>query len=185
MVENAGIKVVQVPTLTDNSTTQPKPFTPTEREFWPFNKTSKGSSLFLVDDDCGTHTGLKEDLILVDASSQAAGPSNQGQQPRTVSPTTVPELRRKGRRKLNSAIFEVDTAAALRTKAVDVNNSEATTQHEATGAVHPPVRLTEGPTERAPNVENLAEEQPQVKTKDVSISDSQITVTRLTRTEVH
>jgi len=35
LVENAGIKIVQVPTLTENTSPQRKPFPPTEREFSP------------------------------------------------------------------------------------------------------------------------------------------------------
>lgn len=108
----------------------------------------------------------------MDASSQASGPSNQIQQYGTAPPVTTPGPPRKGRRKLNRTIFEIDTAAALRTNTqvvpqiVEANGPPlpmVTVRQEAAGAVHPSDPLPEGPlenapAERAPDVGNLAEE---------------------------
>jgi hypothetical protein len=116
----------------------------------------------------------------VDASSQIA--SNKAQQPRAVPPVTNPELPKKGRRKLNKAIFDVDTAAALRTKTqarppmTETKNPplpEVTVQQEATGVVTPPDLPPKGPEEGTPaehllDVGNVVEEQLQVQSKDVS-----------------
>lgn len=119
----------------------------------------------------------------MDASSQASCPSNRTQQPYgTIPPVTNPEPSKKGRRKLNSAIFDIDTAAALRTnaqtapKTVEVKGSpfsDVAIRQEATGTVHQTDSLPEGPPEsasmeRAPDVGNLAEEQLHAKIKDVS-----------------
>lgn len=119
----------------------------------------------------------------MDASSQASGLSNQNQQYGTVSPATNPEPMKKGRRRLNKAIFDIDTAAALRTstqaapRIVETRglpSPEVTIRQEATGAVHPSDPLPEGPPpesapmEHAPDMGNLAEEQPHAQSKDVS-----------------
>ena len=40
LIENAGIKIVQVPTLTENVGSQPKSFPPTEREVSPCSASS-------------------------------------------------------------------------------------------------------------------------------------------------
>lgn len=141
------------------------------------------NSVLLGGDNCPTRTDAKENTLLSDAPSQAAGPSNQAQQPGTVLLATKPEPQKKGRRKLNSAIFEVDTAAALRTKSqagnrvVEPNNSpvpEVNVKHEATGAVHRPVSLSENPPDVAPmehelNAGNSVEEEPHAQSKDVSL----------------
>ena len=95
---------------------------------------------------------------------------------------TNTEPSKKGRRKLNRTIFDIDTAAALRTNAqaapqvVEAGNpllSEVTVIQETTGAVHPPDPLPDGPPESAPvehalDVETLAEEQPHAQIEDVS-----------------
>lgn len=118
----------------------------------------------------------------MDASSQASGLSNQIQQCGTASPATNPEPTRKGRRRLNKAIFDIDTAAALRTSTktapqiVDARGPQSpqvTVIQEATGAVHSPDPSPEAPPmsapmERALDVGNLAEEQPHAQSKDVS-----------------
>jgi len=118
----------------------------------------------------------------VDAPSQASGLSNQIQQYGTVSPVTNPEPLKRGRRKLNKAIFDIDTAAALRTstqaapwivEARGLSPPEVTIRQEAAGSVHPSDPLPEGPpesalTERALDVGNSAEEQPHTQSKDVS-----------------
>lgn len=124
-----------------------------------------------------------EKITSADALSQAAGPSNQVQQSGTSSPATMPEPQRKGRRKLNKAIFDVDTMAALRSKTqmghqtLQVNDPpppNVTTQQKATGMIHPSIRLPEGPPDsplmdRAPNAENLTGEHLEFQTKDVSL----------------
>lgn len=115
-------------------------------------------------------------------------PSSEMQHSGTVPSVTNPEPLKKGRRKLNKAIFDVDTAAALRTKAqpglsiIETKGplSSGVTVQEATGAVHPPDPLTEGhpkgaPVEHEPGVGNLAEE-PQDQIKDVSCHDRWSTV---------
>ena len=93
-----------------------------------------------------------------------------------------PEPPKKGRRKLNRAIFDIDTAAALRTNAQAVPQiveargpsfPEVTVRQVAAGAVHPSDPLLEGspendPVERAPDVGNLAEKQSHPQSKDVS-----------------
>jgi len=90
---------------------------------------------------------------------------------------------KKGRRRLNKAIFDIDTAAALRTstqatpRIVETRGSpspEVAIKQEATGVVHPSDPIPEGPPpesapmERALDVGNLAEEQPHTQSKDVS-----------------
>jgi hypothetical protein len=122
-------------------------------------------------------TRVNENLIPVGD----AGPSNQAQQSGIVPLATEPEPQRKGRRKLNRAIFDIDTAAALRTKVqpghqmAEAKNppvSDVTDQGEGTSTVHPPARSPEEssrsyPTERFPNVGSSAE-QPQTPSKEVS-----------------
>ena len=127
-------------------------------------------------------TGAKDSPIIVDASSQVAGSSNKAQQLRTVPPVTNPELQKKGRRKLNKAIFDVDAAAALRTNTqakppiAETKNPplpEVTVQQEAIGVVTPPDLPPKGPSEATPaehllDAGNVVEEQLQVQSKDVS-----------------
>ena len=118
----------------------------------------------------------------MDASSQASGPSNRIQQYGTVPPVTNPEPPKRGRRKLNRAIFDIDTAAALRinaqsapqiVEAKDPPFPEVTVRREVTGTIHPSDPLPEGPpesvpVEHEPDVGNLAEERPHAQSKDVS-----------------
>jgi hypothetical protein len=165
-----------------------------------FRKYLIGRSFFLGDNESTRPTVVKEENTThAGVLSQAAGPSHQAQQSRTTSPATIPEPPRKGRRKLNKAIFDVDTVAALRSKTqaglqtIQVNDPPApkvTVQQEVTGVVHPPVRLREVPleiplTERAPNVENITGEHPEAQTKGVSYWEFQCTITQLTKTEAY
>lgn len=152
LVENAGIKIVQVPTLTENTSPQPKSILPTEREFSPRCANSLPAVLSLGNDNHATPSGAKENPIPADASPQVAGPGNQMQQPGFVPLVSNSEPPKKRRRKLNMTIFDIDTAAALRTKAqaepsiVEAKNPpcpEVVVQQEATGAVIPPERPTQ------------------------------------------
>lgn len=184
LVENAEIKIVQVPTLTENTSPKPKTLSPTESEFSSHYRTRPQPSLS-GNDDNATPTGTKDKRIPADASMQATVLSNQTQQPRPVSPVTNPEPPKKRRRKLNRAIFDVDTAAALKTKAqaepsiVEAKNppySEVTIQQEVTGEVMPPDPLVKGspecnPVERSPDVVNAAGEQSHTPSKNVSCRD--------------
>ena len=124
-----------------------------------------------------------ENPILVDSLSQAAGPNNQAQKSGTISSVTIYEPQKKGRRKLNKTIFDVDTAAALRTKTqtrpqtievkIEANNPQIlnnTVQQKAADVIHPSVQLPWGSPEipvmkPALNAENSVA---QAQTEDVS-----------------
>jgi len=199
LVENAEIKIIQVPTLTENTGSQPGPFPPTEREFILCSASPSPVALSLGDNVHATPTGVKDNPNPTEASSQAAVMSNHIYQSGNAPPATTPEPPKKGRRRLNRAIFEVDTAAALRTKAqagpsiAEATNPlfpEVTVQQEATGTVHPPNPLPEGPpegalVEHAPDVGSSTEDQPQAQSEDVSSWDRRSTVSRLIRIGVH
>jgi len=104
------------------------------------------------------------------------------QQSGTILPVTNPQPLKRGRRKLNRAIFDVDTAAALRTKAqaepptVGTNSPplpEGTAQQEATGVAISPDPLLKVPADGVPVVRPLvagdvAEEQLRYQSKEVS-----------------
>ena len=134
----------------------------------------------------------------MDAPPQPTGPNNQAQQSETVPPVTNPELPKKGRRKLNRAIFDIDAAAALRIKAQTGPPTIETKNHplpgptiqQATDAAHLLDPLLKGPSEgtlveRTPDSENLAEEQPQAQSKDVSFRDRRRIVSQLIRIGTH
>ena len=130
---------------------------------------------------------------LANDSSQALGPNNQIHQRGTAPPVTNPEPSKKGRRKLNRAIFDIDTAAALRTNAqATPKTAEAKSPplHESAirqgveNVNHPPDPVSKSfaesaPVERAPGVGNLKVEQPRAQSKDVSCSGCQTTSSRL------
>lgn len=121
------------------------------------------------------------------------------QQPVTVPPAKNPDPPKKRRRKLNTTIFDVDTAAALRTKAqaepsivVETKNPprpEISVQQEATGTVIPRDPLVKGPPERIPvehlpDVGDATEEQSHTRSKNVSRRDRCNAVPKLVRTGV-
>ena len=108
------------------------------------------------------------------------------QQSGTILQVTNPQPLKKGRRKLNRAIFDVDTAAALRIKAqaepptVRTNSppfTEGTVQQEATGVAIPPDPLLKGPSEGVPEERplatgNVAEKKLRTQSKEVSCRNS-------------
>ena len=125
----------------------------------------------------------------MDASSQATGPSNQTQQCGSVTSVTNREPSKKGRWKLNRAIFDVDTAAALRINAQAISQiaeaqnpplPEVIAPQETTGTVHPPDSLLEGPLEGVP-VGHIVEEQLHAQSKYVSCWGYWSIVSQLTR----
>lgn len=105
-----------------------------------------------------------------------AGLNSQAQQPGLVPSVKAHELR-KGRRKLNKAIFEVDTAAALRTNAqknhekVGVNDrpvGDVTIYRNDIDTARFPVPMHQDfgeilSIENVPNVENRIEKQAQTR----------------------
>ena len=182
LVENAGIKIVQVPTLTENTNSQRRSPPPAEREFSTCSAVSSLNSPLSLDKNYyAMPTGAKVDSISASASAQATSLGNQMQPSGPILPVTNPRPLKKGKRKLNRAIFDVDTAAALRVKAqaepptVKTNGPslpEGTVQQEATGVapLHP---LLKGPSEGVPVerplvVGNVTEEQQRTPSEEVS-----------------
>jgi len=133
-------------------------------------------------------TGAKDNSIPTDAPAQTTGLIHQIQRSETLPPVTTPQPPKKGRRKLNRAIFDVDTAAALRIKAQvehpmvktnDLQLPEVTVQQEAMEAILPDP-LFKAPSDSAPvehplDVGNVAKEQLCTQSKDVGSRNSQST----------
>ena len=131
-----------------------------------------------------------------DALAQSTGPNYQMQQSGTFPPATTPRPPKKSRRKLNSAIFDVDTAAALKIKAqaeppmVGTKKEtvpEVIVQRVVTGADILPDPPLKGPSEGAPvehplGVGNVAGEQLQTQHRDVSRRNHPNIVSQLIKT---
>ena len=192
LVENAGIKIVQVPTLTENTISQRRSPPPAEREFSTCPTVSSlDSPLSLGKNNHAMSTGAKDNSISAGASAQATSLSNQMQQSGTILPVTNLQPPKKGRRKLNRAIFDVDTAAALRIKVqaepptAGTNSPslpEGIVQQEAAGAAIPTDSPLKGSSEGVPEerpliVGNVPEEQLRTKSKEVSRRTSGARVT--------
>lgn len=124
-----------------------------------------------------TPTGAKDNSTTADAPA----PVTHVQQSWTSPPVTNPQPPKKSRRKLNRAIFDVDTAAALRIKAqveppiVGTKNPAVpeVTVKQIVGAVTLPDPLLKGPSEGStvdhpPDMGNVAGEQLRTQSKDVS-----------------
>ena len=140
--------------------------------------------------DHATPTSAKDNSISAGTSALATNMSNQMRQSGTILPVTNPQTLKKGRRKLNRAIFDVDTAAALRIKAqaelptVGTNSPplpEGTVQQEAAGVTIPPDPLLKGPSkgvpvERSLVVGSVAEEQLPTQNKEVSCRNTRARV---------
>lgn len=181
LVENAGINIVQVPTLTEN-TAPPH----THHEFSRSPPLGSNGPTMSIDTP-------------VDVPSQVAGPSNHMQHSETIPPTTNPGPPRKRRRKLNSAIFDVDTAAALRIKAHTESPTtelkgppfpEVTVQQEAPEVatpsdplLKPPHEIT--PVERLSDVVDVEGGQPRAQSEDANFRNHQSTTSQLAETGIH